>query len=641
MPFGDDIDVVLRRAEVLTSVGQLIGALEQLSASAELGPGGFLAWDVGRLGLPPSWAPAAGNLDRFFGHPQVLGIVASRGLAGLGLLMPGAGRPARAVLSAAMCLTAYGLQARARYGFDGSDPLAFVTYACSVLEKTFGEDRRAREAVVAFLAAQACLSYATSGVSKLVSPVWRDGSAIPRIFRTETLGDAFLHRVVRDRPWLAKTLAWSTIAGELSFPLVLVAPPPVARAILAAGAAFHLGNARLMGLNRFVWSYCATYPAVAHVSRSLGGSGAGPGTGRTVSSGHTGQQGLTVTSGHTARGGYTGRATGDLSGGGLDRAGAAGLALLAGVGAGTTALHLARKQRLRRAGSAPGRMLRLGRREVHVLADTTSGGPTVVFESGLACPVTAWWWVLRGLGPGVDHVAYDRPGIGWSSPYGGAQDAEWNSEALVALLARLKAKPPFLLVGHSVGGVLIRCFARRHPEMVGGLVFVDSSHPEQLDRSAGQRETLPWVRQRLSTQWLRALVGGPAACRSDELAAGPFGFLPAAVAATTKARMSMPATWWSARRELRQWHQSWSHDAARLTTFSPAPVAVLTAGETVRSDPAHFGLQRELAELSKLSRHDIVPDAGHNTLITRREYADRVVASIDWALARTTEAVRD
>ncbi|MBY8887004.1 alpha/beta fold hydrolase [Streptomyces sp. PTM05] len=624
MGFGDDLDAVLRKAEVLTSVGQLIGALEQLSAPVELAPGGFLAWDVGRYALPRSWAPAVPALDRLFGHPQVLGLVVARGAAALGLLAPRIGRPARAALSSAMCLTSYGLQARTRYGFDGSDPLAFVTYACAALEKASGGDRRAREAVVAFLAAQACLSYATSGAAKLASPVWRDGSAIPRIFRTEALGDAFLHRAVRDRPWLAKTLSWSTIAGELAFPLVLVAPRPVARAILAAGLAFHLGNARFMGLNRFVWSYCATYPAIAHVSRSLGP----PGSRRRWEIAPA--VGLAVRAGRPV-------GVAEASSRGMPPCGAvAALALLTCAGAGAAAIRLARTQRIARAHSAPGRMVRFGHRDVHVLADTGSDGPTVVFESGMACPVTAWSWVLRGLGPDVNYVAYDRPGLGWSAPARWARDAEWNTEALVALLARVGAKPPFLLVGHSVGGVLIRCFARRHLELVCGLVFVDSSHPEQLHRSAGQRETLPWVRQRLTTQWIQAVIGASTAGQADASVTGPFSYLPGETAGMTEARMSVPATWWSAGRELRQWSRSWSHDASRLKTLSSTPVAVLTAGRTALSDPAHLGLQRELVELSTLGRHDIVAGAGHNTLVTRKEYAERVVASIKWALAQNT-----
>ena len=117
------------------------------------------------------------------------------------------------------------------------------------------------------------------------------------------------------------------------------------------------------------------------------------------------------------------------------------------------------------------------------------------------------------------------------------------------------------LNGHSVGGVLIRCFARRHPELVAGLVFVDSSHPDQLRRSTGQRKTLPWVRQQVTTSWLRAVAGVPR--RSQEYR--PFDSLPDDMAEATERCVEAPGTWWATRQEMHHWQHSWSPDAARLS----------------------------------------------------------------------------
>ncbi|WP_432584945.1 alpha/beta fold hydrolase [Streptomyces sp. HD1123-B1] len=607
----DAVDAVFRKVELLTSIGQVIGSLEQLATSAQFADSGLFSWRVGKLRMSQAWPGAGDRLDKIFGYPNVMGLVHTRGLAGLGLLLPDASRTRRGVLAATMCATAYGLQTRTRYGFDGSDHFAFVNYACAALEKAFPHDERAREAVVAFLAAQACLSYVTSGAAKLISPVWRDGSAIPRIFRTTTYGDSSFYRMVRDRPWLAKAVAWSTIAGELAFPLALVAPKPVARGILAAGAAFHLGNARFMGLNRFVWSFGATYPAVAHVSRALGpGSGAASRSPRRPVP-------LKSPVGAPTRPGVVRNAV--LAG--------AGAAVLAGA----TAYRAAVRRRARMRASAPGELVRVYGHEVHALANTGGVGPTVVFENGMACPATEWGWVLGKLGPGTSYVAYDRPGIGWSAAAPVPRDADWSSARLGALLSALGARPPFLLVGHSVGGVLIRCFARRHPELVAGLVFVDSSHPDQLRRSTGQRKTLPWVRQQVTTSWLRAVAGVPR--RSQEYR--PFGSLPDDMAEATEKCVEAPGTWWATRQEMHHWQHSWSPDAARLSAVS-RPVAVLTAEETVRADPAHEGLQRELAALSTVSRHDIVPEAGHNALVMAPEHAPAVVESIEWVRAHAT-----
>ncbi|MFD8383907.1 alpha/beta fold hydrolase [Streptomyces sp. NPDC059679] len=600
--------------ELLTSIGQTIGSLEQIATSAQFADAGLFSWPIGKLRVPQRWRAVGDNhLDKVFGYPNVMAMVHTRGLAGLGLLLPGASRAQRGVLAATMCATGYGLQTRVPYGFDGSDHFAFLNYACAVLEKAFPHDERAREAVVTFLAAQACLSYFTSGAAKLVSPVWRDGSAIPRIFRTATYGDSLFYRTVRDRPWLAKAVAWSTIAGEMAFPLVLVAPKPVARGILATGTAFHLGNARFMGLNRFVWSFGATYPAVVHVSRTLGRGAAESPPAAMARSGVT-------------RNGVT--RNGVLA--------ATGAAVVAGM----AAHRVVKRRRGRTRASVPGRLVRVHGRDVHVLANTGVGGtgPTVVFENGMACPATEWGWVLAELGSSTGYVAYDRPGIGWSAAASVPRDAEWSSAGLRGLLAAVDARPPFLLVGHSVGGVLIRCFARRHPELVAGLVFVDSSHPDQLRRSPGQRQTLPWVRQQVTATWLRAMAG--TLHQREEYR--PFGSLPDGMAEATERRMAAPGTWWATRQEMRYWQHSWSPDAAQLSaTFQP--VAVLTAGETVRADPAHTALQRELAALSAVSRHDFVTDAGHDALVMAPEHAPRVVEGIEWVRtrARTSELAHD
>lgn len=651
----DAIDAVFRKVERFTSVGATTSALEQLTNSRLLADDDLLGWPVLKLHTPSWWRKLGDRgLDTVMGYPNVLHMVSARTLAGLGLVLPGATRPQRGVMAATMCGTAYGLQTRMRYGLDGSDHLAFVNFATSAMEKLFPNDHRAREALVLFLAAQSCFSYATSGAAKLISPVWRDGSAIPGIFRTTTYGDPFFHSVVQDRPWLSKAIAWGTIAGELAFPLALVAPKPVARGILASGAVFHLANARFMGLNRFVWSFCATYPAIAHVSRSLGSStGADSPIERSArAAGELVRSRLpftaprpaaTETAVETAQAAgksaaVAGRA---LLGGAGDRptnrrvgkavavgAGAVGLAA-AGVAVGTALNRRARAQRTH-LNSAPGELVSIDGRSVHVMARTQGEGPTVVFESGMACPLTGWSWVLDQLGPDTPYVAYDRPGTGWSQPASGPQDAERAAAHLGELLERLGAKPPYVLVGQSVGGLLIRSFARRHPESVAGMVFVDSSHPDQLARSPRQRQSLSWLRQRMTTAWLRAEVGK----LPRQQALGPFDTLPEPLVGKTVDCMRLPNSWRAARQELAQWQRSWSADSRLLDSAPSLPVAVVTAGRTADRDPVHHILQAELAALSPDSYHELVEGASHEGLTMEEKHAGSVVRAIDWARGR-------
>ncbi|MFW6693981.1 alpha/beta fold hydrolase [Streptomyces sp. MAR4 CNX-425] len=609
----DDIDTVFRKLELMTSVGATIGAVEQLATADTLADDGLFSWPVMRLRAPLWWRRAGEErLAKVFGYPGVVGLVQTRALTGLGLLLPGATRAQRGVLAATMCGTAHGLHTRmGGFGLDGSDHLTFVNYAVSAAEKAFGHDPRARETLVRFLAAQVCMAYFTSGAAKLISPVWRDGTAIPEIFRTSTFGDPLFFRAVRDRPWLAKSVAWATILGEMAFPLVLVAPRPVARGILAAGTGFHLGNARFMGLNRFVWSYCSTYPALAHVSRSLGPR-ARPGAPRTTAPYAAARRLLRTAA--------TPRGAAAVTVG-------AGLALLAGAAA--RRADRVRDARLRR--DAPGRLLTVAGRTVHALPrNPGADGPAVVFENGLAAPATQWGWVQRGLDPRTPSTAYDRPGIGWSDAADRPQGPDEAADVLAGTLRTLGIEPPYVLVGHSVGGLLIRTFARRHPELTGALVFVDATHPEQFVRSPRQREALPWIRQRMTTTGLQAAFGLLRYSGRPQQMSG----LPGPLGEATARIVRRPRLWRTAREELAESQRTWGPDARLPLPATDTPVAVVTAGETVRSDPLHAELQRELALLSTVSRHDLVEEAGHESLVLDEAHAAHVVRAVEWARTR-------
>ncbi|MFE2940907.1 alpha/beta fold hydrolase [Streptomyces sp. NPDC059255] len=600
---GDALDRVFRRVEIITSVGSVIGGLEQIATASNLADDDIFSWPVLRLMRPRLTHGPARHIAKIMQYPQVVGLIQTKTLAAAGLMLPGSSRTQRGVMAAAVCGTNLASQTRAPFGLDGSDHFAFINYAGAVLEKLFPHDQRAREAAAAFIACHSCLSYFTAGVSKAISPVWRDGTAIPSIFRTTTYGDQRFYHFVRDRPRLSKTLAWTTIIGETAFPLALVAPKPIARGILGMGLAFHLANARYMGLNRFIWAFAGTYPAVDHLSSSIG-----PSVRRSLAP--------TVRAA-VARPGRV------AAGAGLTAA------AVAGTGAGVTLLRNWRRKRLAR--SAPGDFVTVGGNRIHVMARTanTGGGtPSVIFESAMACPVTEWSWVMEKLRPDIPYLAYDRPGNGWSGP-ANSLDAEKSVARLRVLTQKIGLKPPYILVGHSSGGLLIRSFAMRNLDLVAGMVLVDSSHPDQINRSARQRESMPWTRQRLARQYFKSLLW-PEKARNG---LGEFASLPEAAARASVECLHSPEAWRTARREFTQVHTSWAHDARKLTDLAPLPVAVLTASGTVAGDPVHGELQHDLTKLSSVHRHEIVDDSDHSSLVMHPTNAERVAAHIDWALS--------
>jgi hypothetical protein len=169
-----------------------------------------------------------------------------------------------------LAATNYAVAARSPYGSDGSEAVLSISLTSLALTRLFGDDPKAREACLWFIALQSALSYGIAGVAKAISPVWRDGTGVRDIFRTHVFGHPRVFALLKDRPRLTRALGIATITGETLFPLVLVAPKRVAQALLAIGGGFHVGNAFVMGLNRFVWAFLGTYPAIAYCARGLG-----------------------------------------------------------------------------------------------------------------------------------------------------------------------------------------------------------------------------------------------------------------------------------------------------------------------------------------------------------------------------------
>lgn len=133
---------------------------------------------------------------------------------------------------------------------------------------------------------------------------------------------------------------------------------------------------------------------------------------------------------------------------------------------------------------------------------TGSALTTVVFQSGLGDGMSPWAAVIRRLPSTVATFAYDRPGYGASRP---APEAPRNpcdvARELHATLDATGARPPYLLVAHSLGGQYQYAYARLFPEEVAGILLLDPTHPDHW--TSIQRET-PAVAATISA--LRATV---------------------------------------------------------------------------------------------------------------------------------------
>ena len=149
-----------------------------------------------------------------------------------------------------------------------------------------------------------------------------------------------------------------------------------------------------------------------------------------------------------------------------------GLAALLGLAASAEAICEAR-DRVRF--PPPGQMIDVGGRRLHISCKGTAPGPTIVIEQGAGSPSILWWPIQDKVAAFARVCTYDRAGYLWSDPAKSVRPLEDRVEDLHALLAGAKIPAPYILVGHSFGGPLMRLYAHLHPTEIAGMVLVDTT----------------------------------------------------------------------------------------------------------------------------------------------------------------------
>lgn len=288
----------------------------------------------------------------------------------------------------------------------------------------------------------------------------------------------------------------------------------------------------------------------------------------------------------------------------------------------------------------PGRMLDVGGRRLHVY-ETGQGSPTVVLEAGIAATSLSWRPVQNEIAKFARVASYDRSGLGWSDAASTPLTLRRLVDDLHALLQIAQLPPPYILVGHSFGGLIVRAFARRNPAEVAGLVLVDAVQPEEWHPlSVEQRNTLArgvrlsrrgamlarmgivgWCLRSLlaGSRWLPKAVGGAASGRGLTVMkriAGEVGKMPREVWPMVAEHWSQPKSFLGMAAHFESLPES-AQEICESPPLEGVPVIVLTpAGK-----PALSGVGANV-------RHVVADRSGHWIHLDRPELVVEAVRTI-------------
>jgi pimeloyl-ACP methyl ester carboxylesterase len=293
------------------------------------------------------------------------------------------------------------------------------------------------------------------------------------------------------------------------------------------------------------------------------------------------------------------------------------------LGGSAVALHAALTRKERRRLQPPGRMTEVQGRMMHLLASGT-GGPTVVLETGASGYFGAWEWVQQHVASHTRVVSYDRAGLGFSQSAAGKRDAATIVRELDELLSLSGEKPPFILVGHSYGGLFVMEYAHQYPEKTAGLVLVDPSHPDQIDRNSDLDKSMKNFRRFFHLASAGSYFG---LMRLTDIFSRMTGGLSDANRALGRTFFASARHLKSAARELDAWKET--AEQTRSLHFGEIPLTILSADEPQVPWVKDFqNMHEEMAGLSSSAVHHIIPGVEHLNMVTRRENSVHVTRAI-------------
>ena len=267
---------------------------------------------------------------------------------------------------------------------------------------------------------------------------------------------------------------------------------------------------------------------------------------------------------------------------------------------------------------APGQLVDVGGYKMHIFC-TGQGSPTVIMDAGNNDFSVVWARVQPEVARFTRVCAYDRAGFGWSEPGLQPRTSETMVKELHTLLVNARVEKPYVLVGHSFGGMNMRLYFHDYPDEVAGMVLVDSAHEEQtvrvpaLKKAVGQQDGQFRTLAYMNSFGLLAL--------SPENI--PNRGYPNEALAQYRAILATTGYFKTAIAETEALDQSFAEvRAAQITSLGnltlivlsrglPYPLPGMSQSENQQYEQAWKVMQSELAALSSNSKQIIATQSGH------------------------------
>lgn len=239
----------LRLIEQLTALALCIQSIELLALRRIFRDDGIWAWPLLSREFPAVFA-------HVFRYPNIAALVALQ-LALSTLLLAAA----HFALNALLLATALLICVRFRGSFNGGSDYMTVLLLLSTTIARLVPTPGVELGALWYIAIQLTASYFIAGIVKLRHRAWREGEALPAIFALPQYQVSGLSHFLSTHPHTTRVVSWGVLLFEVGFPFALIGPNSC-MLFLAVAFFFHLSNALILGLNRFLWIWPAAYPAL-------------------------------------------------------------------------------------------------------------------------------------------------------------------------------------------------------------------------------------------------------------------------------------------------------------------------------------------------------------------------------------------